>query len=148
MRGEVRVVACRGDKEVRDEMGTSTGRQGHAQAGDVSSRCPVLCAGVSGLALLEEKCLTPVLVPGDGEDRGSRLGSPVRGKASLSQDEIILGVHEPNLPSSGPGDHCRGSQEAALTVGEGTAHHLLFRDKIQSAPAFASLAGAPKWSLE
>lgn len=96
-------------------MGTSTGTQGHAQAADASCQCPAPCAGVSGV---KERCLTPVL--GDGEDGGTRPGSPVRGKASLSQDEILLGVHEPDLPSSGPGDHCK--REPRGSRGHGRKH--------------------------
>lgn len=85
-----------------------------------SARHPVQVSG--GWPCWRRGVLTPVL--GEGESRGTGPGSPVHGEASLSQDEILLGVHEPNLPSSGPGDHCRGSHETAAAMGEGTAHHL------------------------
>lgn len=48
---------------------------------------------------------------------GPGLGVQSLLKASLSRDEILLGVHEPNLPSSGSGDHCRGTHEAAVAMG-------------------------------
>lgn len=62
-------------RQTEKEMGTGMGRQGHAKAGALSPPCPVPCAGVSSVAVLAERCLTPV--PGDGEGRGTRPGDSV-----------------------------------------------------------------------
>lgn len=103
------------ERQKKEEMGIDMGTQRCTKAGAVSPPCPAPCAGVSSVAVLAERCLTPVL--GDGEGRGIQPGGSVPAKASLSQDEILLGVHEPNLPSSGFGDHCRGTHEAAAARG-------------------------------
>lgn len=56
------------------------------------------------------------------------------------KNEILPGVHGPNLPSSGSGDHCRGTHEASEqpVLQRAVQRHLL-RGKAQRASAFALL---------
>lgn len=113
-------MACGRDKEAnRGGDGPGQGTRGRAKAG-APSPLVLHLVQVSRRGPCWWRCLTPV--PRDAEGRGtSPWGFSPCAKHRFPRDEILLGVHEPNLPSSGSGDHCRGTHEAAAATG-GSRH--------------------------
>lgn len=129
-------------------MGTGTGSKGMPGLGLREPLSRVLCrcrfGGRAGRGVL-----TPV--PEGGEGRGSRPGGSVLGPGIPLPCGNTAGVHEPHLPSSGSGDHCRVTHEATVATA-GPRHrlcvaptwHLCRAGEAPSAAAFALLPGAPK----